>query len=78
MEEELIELLLEGLGVEQIANRLNANEQEVKDKLSEILRDLGLHSLVELRFLALSLPGDATKKKSSQILKMLSGRGDIP
>jgi hypothetical protein len=32
----------------------------------------------ELRFLALSLPGDTTKEKSSQILEMLSRREDRP
>ncbi len=78
MEDEIIELLLEGFGVEQIAKRLNAPEQEVQDQLSEILRNLNLHSLVELRFLALSQPGDTTKEKSSQILEMLHRRGDTP
>ncbi len=78
MEDEIIELLLEGFGVEQIAKRLNAPEQEVQDQFSEILRNLNLHSPVELRFLALSLPGDTTKEKSSQILEMLHRRGDTP
>ncbi len=78
MEDENIELLLEGFGVEQIANRLNATEQEVKDQLSQILRNLNLHSPVELRFLALSLPGGTTKEKKFQILEMLHRRGDTP
>ncbi len=78
MEAEIIGLLLKGFGVEHIANRLNATEQEVKDQLSQILHNLNLHSLVELRFLALSLPGDTTKEKSSQILEMLHRHGDTP
>lgn len=70
----IVELLLQGLGAQQIANRLIVTEQEVQDRLSEILRDLGFHSLVELRFLALSLPGDTAEEKSSHILEMLKRR----
>ncbi len=74
MDEKLIELLLEGLGLEQIANRLNVTEQQLRNSLAEILHDLSLGSLVELRFLALSLPGRTTKEKTSEVLELLRRR----
>lgn len=70
-DERIIALLLEGFAVPQIANRLNVSEQHVKARLAEILRRLGLNSLVELRFLALSLASGTAAEQSSKILEML-------
>ncbi len=71
----ILELLLQGFGAQQIANRLVVTEQGVQDRLSEILHDLGLQSVIELRFLALSLPGETAEEKSSQILDLLKRCG---
>lgn len=73
MDDRILALLLEGFGFEQIANRLEISEQHVKLRLAEILRKLGLQSVVELRFLALSLSGDTAEEKSCQILIMVKG-----
>jgi len=70
-DEKIVALLLEGFALPQIANRLKVSEQHVKDRLAEILRRLGLSSLVELRFLALSLSSDTAAEQSSKILEML-------
>lgn len=70
-DERIIALLLQGFAVSQIANRLNVSEEHVKRRLAEILRRLGLTSLVELRFLALSLSDGTAEEQSAKVLEML-------
>jgi DNA-binding NarL/FixJ family response regulator len=65
MRDPIIQMTAQGLTVEQIAARFNVSAEEIEGCLTQIQRDLGLCSRVELILFAYSQRSDPGRKPTA-------------